>query len=283
MLTLLACTPETLLLQDAGNYTYDGSLEIPGHELVPLSDNTLDWSGVDSDLSCHELDPVTDIDNVQLLVFPELDEAAVAAGFAEDSLKQVDLGSYASLDPQGGVTSAAISELTFFGTIVNLQDEFDEGSGTWVALLGRGTEVGVGTYSMAFLRPDSSSSETRVALVGGCGVLEYEVDVSATTELSGRVEVVDWSELSTTGQGRPFDPLDVSEVMLARFEDGTDLEADFLDLELIADELVVQDHGGGTSTELDLSVVDSGETWLLALGCDSCTSPAPLYMTRLVR
>lgn len=101
----------------------------------------LDWSGLTRDLQCHETDPVGDIDNAALMVFPYLNQAEVAVGLAHDTLQQVDLGVYLSYEP-GDTTSVSLSQLTFFGTEANIKSEFYPDGATWVVLLSTGTRVG---------------------------------------------------------------------------------------------------------------------------------------------
>ena len=78
-------------LSDANNFAYEGVLDAPSLPLAELTDVALDWSGLTTDLRCNALDPVADIDNTALLVFPYLTEEEVEAGLSDDSLDQADL------------------------------------------------------------------------------------------------------------------------------------------------------------------------------------------------
>jgi hypothetical protein len=100
---------------------------------------------------------------------------------------------------------------------------------------------------------------------------------------------LDWSGLTRDGQGAPFEPTRVDTVMVGRFEeDLTGLEASFLDLEALAEELYAYPVSGGTT--VDLAALSEGSfpgfaaegTWILALRCSSCANPAPLFLTVLL-
>ena len=68
-----------------------------------------------------------------------------------------------------------------------------------------------------------------------------------------------------------------------------ELEADFLKVDVLADELWTADIEGRSSLELSEAVNEAGEafsgfdansTWLVALRCFTCNNPAPPYPTR---
>jgi len=279
-----------MALIDANNYSYTGTLDGPRFELSELGDPLIDWSAVETDLQCHPLDPVKDIDNVQLLVFPYLSEEEVEQGLAEDTIEQVDLGVYLSIEP-GDRTSVNLSEFTFFGTDADIEKVFTEGSGTWMVSFATGFDVGIGSRTLAFLHPSAKSVESAAVLdADGCSILDFEADLEALEPAAALAEgpwLLDWSKLTTNGQGGPFEHGDIDEIMVGRYEGQTaaSLEGQFLDLELIATELWTMPHIGGSAADLSEVKGFPGFTaegaWVLALRCSTCPNPAPLFLTMI--
>lgn len=285
----------TVHLGADSNYSFVGLLDGPSFPLAERSDATLSWGGLDRDLQCHELDPVADIDNVALLVFPRLSEEEVEDGLSNNNLNQVDLGVYLSYEPED-TTSASLSQMTFFGTDADIETQFTDGSGTWLMLLTSGTTVGVGARMIAFLDPTAGATETAAEVDDGCAVLDVDVSLTEMQPLGVLRDgpwPVAWDTLLLTGQGNEFDAGDVDTVMVARFDSLSlaELEPQFLDLELLADGLWTIAHDGGTSADLSALVDSDGvafagftdaETWVIALRCSTCPSPAPLFLGALV-
>ncbi|MCP4810359.1 MAG: hypothetical protein GY884_33900 [Proteobacteria bacterium] len=99
---------------------------------------------------------------------------------------------------------------------------------------------------------------------------------------------LDWSALTTTGQGYDFVYSDADGLMLGFYEGLTpaDLEGQFLDLELVATELWNMEIDAGTSASLNglegfQGFTRTDGTWILALRCSTCPNPAPLFLTVL--
>jgi hypothetical protein len=284
----------TLQFENANNYTFEGVLNAPRIPLAALTDATVEWSGLDADLQCHDLDPIADVDNVGLMVFPYLTADEVEEGLAIDSLQQVDMGLYLSHEP-GEATQVTLSQLTFFGTAADIQTEFQAGSGTWLVLLSTGTGVGVGSRMMAFIEPEVDGPTT-ATITDGCSVLDYTVELEALTPLDVPLDgpwIVDWGGVTATGHGSPLLPTRVTSLKVARYDSLSlpDLEARFLDLDSLASQTWSVAHPSGTTDDLAAmtSAVDGAPfpgfdadgTWLLALMCDSCPVPAPLALTVL--
>jgi len=286
----------TITLTDANNYTYTGQLDGPTLPMAELSDVTISWASLSADLQCHDLDPVADIDNTALLVFPYLTEEEVEDGLSTDTLQQVDVGVYLSQEP-GDATSVQLADFTFFGTDADIEEEFTDDSGTWLVLLTTGTTLGVGSRMVAFLDPEPDETATTGEISDGCAVLDYTVDLQALSPIGVWTDgpwALDWTGVTATGQGGDFEPTKVTEVMVAWYEDIdiSDLEGQFLDIELIADGMWTLDHSSGTTASLEdaTSTVDDSVfpgfgtegTWLLALRCGTCPNPAPLVLTQVI-
>lgn len=286
-----------IALSDDNNYRFEGYLDGPTYPVGEQADVVVDWSGITEDFQCHDLDPGSDIDNVALLIFPYLTEEEVEAGLSADDIQQTELGAYVTFEPEGGVTSAALSDFTFFGTEANIQTELTEGSGTWLLLFTTGTTVGVGARQIAFIEPRADASEAAVSVGGGCAVLDYTADLERldpTGVLAEGPWLVDWSALTEDGRGGDFTHGDVDGVMVGRYDDWTltELAGDFLDLEQNATALWTLETTGAPEADLSLLTDDDGQpfpgfsdvgdgVWVLALRCSTCANPAPPFLTVL--
>ncbi len=280
----------SIVLTDANNYAFSGTLDGPSFAVAERADVTLDWSALTTDLQCHALDPVADVDNVALLNFPYLTEAEVEAGLSTDTLEQSDLRVYLSYEP-GEATTASLSQVSFFGTDPEIESQFAEGSGTWMMLLTTGTEIAIGARMLAFLTPTAGVTETVAAVDDGCSVLDFTADLTSMAPVPVLREGpwrLDWSALTRDGQGAPFEPTRADTLMVARFDtDLPTLEASFLDLEQLAAQTWTYTLLGGTSADLGAlegpSAPFPGFTqdglWLVALRCSRCPNPAPLFLT----
>ena len=283
-------------LTDADNYTYQGTLDAPSTAVKELTDISISWSSLSTDLQCHDLDPVADIDNTVLLVFPYLTQEEVEQGLSTDSLEQSDLGVYLSQEP-GDETAVTLANFTFFGTDADIEAEFTEGSGTWLVLFASGTTVGVGSRMLTFIEPRADTENTEVEVTDGCSVLDYTVDIAGASSVQVLADgpwTVDWSAITETGQGTEFLDTKVSSIMVSWYPGLTaaDLEGQFLDLELIAGQTWTADHKSGTSADLSLATstedgsafpgfTETDGTWVFALRCQTCPNPAPLLLTVL--
>jgi hypothetical protein len=280
----------TVPLGDANNFSYDGTLDAPSFPMAELTDATLDWSALHTDIQCHALDPVADIDNTALIVFPYLSEEEVETGLSDGSLAQVDMGVYLSYQP-GDTTSVSLTQLTFFGTDADIETHFTEGSGAWLLLLTTGTEVAVGARMLTFLTPTVGETTTTASVDDGCPVLDFHADLASLQPVPVLADgpwKLDWSGLTRDGHGGEFVPTRVDSVMVARFDLSVpELQDRFLDLEDLAVESYTYDLGGGTSADLgalagpsDPFPGFSGDgVWAVALLCSTCSNPAPLFLT----
>ncbi len=285
-----AATDGSVPLTDANNFAYEGVLDAPSLPLAELNDVALDWSDLTTDLRCNALDPVADIDNTALLVFPYLTEEEVEAGLSDDSLDQADLAVYLSYLP-GDTTRLNLSNMSFFGTDSEIEGRFEAGSGTWMVLLTTGTEIAVGARMMAFLRPTVGETATEASVTDGCPVLDFTADLTTLAHvpvLRDGPWRLDWSALTRDGHGGGFEPTRVDGVMVARFDlTVQDLQDNFLDLESLAAETWRYTITSGT--DLDLGVAsgpsdpfpgfDGEGVWAVALTCGTCPNPAPLFLT----
>lgn len=286
--------PTELVLTDTNNYAYTGTLDVPTLPTAEAVDLHFDWSALTSDMLCHPLDPVADIDNLSMLYFPNLSEPEIEAGMQANALVQVDLGAYVSR-PVGDETDAHLSEFTFFGTDVDAEQQYRDTTGSYLLLLTSGTTIGVGTRTLTFLDPDPAATEVEVPITNHCDIVDFDADLVSATPVRARTEGpwhLDWSALTRDGQGNPIDLGTVDSVMLGRYAGTTAeaLQADFLDFELLATETWSLSVPSGSTADLAGLTTPDGTPfvdlsaeglWYLALRCSLCPNPAPLFLTEL--
>lgn len=279
-----------MVLVDANNYSFTGVFDAPTVRTAELTDLQISWADVEDDIQCHPLDPVADIDNLAFMLFPHLTETEVEVGLSTGTLGQADLQVYLSYAPEDA-TTAHLTDLTFFGTDADVETFYAEGNGTVLLLLATGQSVGVGARNLLFVEPHTDETNTDVSFSDGCGLLDVSADLTSLTPL--RVApagpwTVDWSNVTLDGQGGAINPNNIDQLMVAYYETLTpaELEATLFDLELLADDVWVMEHDGGTTAALDTLSNSDGPfggftasgTWLLALRCTLCPNPAPLFL-----
>lgn len=285
------CDGSTVLLSDASNYAFQGALDVPSITTVSGGDVEVCWDQLTTDFQCQPVDPANDIDNVGLIRFANLSQDEVKAGLSENDLQQSEMSGYVEVR-NDGATCTTLSAMSFFGTAIDLSQEFVEGGGTYMLLLTTGTSPGVGARMLTFLAPSAASDVSRADVSGGCGVLDFTVDLHSLTPVPACTDApwtVDWSGVTVDGQGHSFDSSQVDSVMLGYYEGKTaaDIEGDFLNLEQSATALYAVDVPGGTTADLaaatDGTNLFPGFTgdglWVLALRCSRCYNPAPLFLT----
>lgn len=282
-------------LTDDDNYTFTGSLDIQSYDLAALSDPLFDWGGLQFDLQGHPMDPADDVDQAAVIVFTNITEEEIEAGLSTNTLEQSHVTLFTQVET-GNATSAHLSEFTVFGNDIDVEQYFEEGYGVWLLTVTRGTTPGVGTLMAAFLRPLATATANTLDLTTDSTVLDFTVDLQsaagiplapATKELT-----LDWTGLATKGNGIELASGEVDQVMVGHYPDLdlADIEKQFLDVELLAQDLWTADVASGTTLELSTLDGASGPfpgispqgTWLLALRCTTCANPVPPFIARLV-
>ncbi|MBL6975201.1 MAG: hypothetical protein ISR64_05660 [Deltaproteobacteria bacterium] len=284
----------TVVLTDDDNYTFSGSMDIRSYTLAALGDPLFDWSGLKVDLQGHAMNPAGDVDQAAVIVFTNITEEEIEAGLSTNTLEQSHVTLFTQLKT-AGATSAHLSEFTVFGNDIDVEQYFEEGYGVWLLTITRGTVPGVGTLMAAFLRPEATASAITLELTKDSTVLDFTVDLESLEGVpfppSTPDAILDWSGLTAKGDGMEFVAGDVDEVMVAHYTDltPTDLEKQFLDVELLADEVWTADVASGTTLELialsgatgPFPGIDDEGTWLLTLRCTTCANPVPPFLTLL--
>lgn len=278
-------------LNNVQNYEWTGGLHIPSYVTAEKEDILLDFAALTKDMQCHDLDPVADIDSLGLTRFPGMTGDEVSSGLTNNSLLQSDTNGYVSCEP-GDETFCYLSQLSFGGTAYDTVKVYEEAAGTFLLNLSTGFQPGQGARFVLQLLPTPGSDVTELYIADTCDIVQMEFELESLEKLPLSAEgpwCLDWSEVSIAGNGTPVIPTDLDQIMVAHFTQTLpELEEQFLDLELIADEFYTTQLDGGTDADLSGLVNAEGEafagfttdgTWLLALRCLQCTNPAPIFLT----
>jgi hypothetical protein len=258
-------------------------------EVQEYSDFTIDWSGLTTDLQGHPVDPL-DIDQVRVVIFPDLSKEEIEIGLSSDTLQQSEVGGYFLCESEGR-TSCVISEFGLLGSVPGLDDYFSEGSGSWLFALG--TDGEDGSRTAFFAEPLASSSNTLVEVTDTLSSLTIDVDLQSLTPLAlsaGATPTVDWSAMTQDGLGNELFLEKVDLLEVGHYDmDVADVEANFFDLRDLATATYTLDIEGEESADFaELSGdagaftgIDDSGTWLAVWWCTHCENPVPKIITRL--
>lgn len=285
MLTLfLACTGSVeIILQDENNFDFQSNIIADSIVVPAQEDSPVDWSGLTADILSASVEPTTEVDELNIVRFADLTQEEVIDGINNETLKQSDLTGFVAYSPEGGETSAMLSDFSISGTSVDVAEEIQEGIGTF--LISASKEDGE-YISFVFFEPTNGAEPATIELTDESAILEFDLDLDAGTPLTplvGDQTVVTWSQLTTNGAGNQIVLSNIDRLMLARYTmDLSELESRFLELEDLADELYIADVAGLGSydlMELEGFAGFEGEgTWLVAMRCSSCVNPSPQFV-----
>jgi hypothetical protein len=292
-------SPTSIVLSDTNNYSLQSSLAIPTVETASGTDLDICWTNVVSDLQCHALAPQADLDTVGLLRFLGLGEDEVEAKLTSGQLSMSEVAGYLAYETDHTSTCAKLSSLSFFGTPIQILEQYRESPDyTYMLLFAEGTTPGVGARAMTFVKPTAGSTNTRVDAPSGCGLLDVTADLSSAERVSLPAEgpwVVDWRNVTRDGQGNEIVFESIDGVLLGFYAGMTvpDLEAGILDLELMATSLWEVRLTGGRTADLASARArgenipfpgfarDEAGVWAMGLMCSTCQNPAPVVLSIL--
>ncbi len=299
-----------VIAADSLNYTFQSSLEIKTVPVRSSSNLTFDWSGMTEDMFGHPFDPLGSVDMVELMLWRYTKEDLMQ-DINNDTLDTTDLvvlgqvptlnvlSSTSLLDirsPSGGLVEEE-ELMSYMDTSI-----YPPEAHTYFIMLAEGDDFGKGTKSISFFDPSPEETNTAVQLANDSTVLEYTADLTSLKRIAvppGRADIVlDWFDdevLSKNAMGRQWMPTRITDVQVAHYRDLTpsDLEREFLRLDLIADEMWDIYLLAGQSVNLSRLTtgpdgtgepfpgIDEQGTWLVALKCESCANPAPLFLSIL--
>jgi hypothetical protein len=292
-----------IVASDANNYAFSSTLSINVTPVQPSSELTFDWSSVTTDFIGHDMDPTKDVGMLSLLMW-SLPKDELERKLNADELAQSDLVALAMIYPEDtGITTGSLFDMTSFGMpleqavlldYLNI-DDYDPATHTYTIMAVTGTVAGEGTRMIQGFQLDAASTNTQVTMTTQSTGLQYTVDIaSAAPNLvpAGNPALsIEWGDMELTSLGTEFSVNNVTEALVAKYPlTVAELEANFLDLEIIAERMYRGPVTSGTS--IDLSTLkdangaafpgaDAGGTWIVALFCGSCANPAPWYLSVL--
>jgi hypothetical protein len=285
------CQNGEFVLQDSQNYSYSGDLTLPVIETATATDIEVCWNNTVQDIQCHDFNRKDDVDNVSLIRFPNYSQSDVEQGLSNNNLLQADISGYVAVTNEGG-TCANLADMSFFGTPIDIAEEYNEAGGTYLLNLTTGTIPGIGSRMIAFLQPSATSDVTSIELPDGCGILDFEATVQDSDTLNMCTDggwTIDWSGLTKDGLGNEVNIQNIDSVMVGFYEglSAADIQSQFLDLELIATQLYTMPLDGQVTADLTLASdgtnnfasFDGDGTWIVALRCSTCSNPAPLFLS----
>lgn len=291
-----AATPPTLL-QNENNYRATGKLSLPTVETAVGKDVDICWTDMVTDIQCHDVVPLVDIDNVALLRL-SLTEDQVEEKLTAGTLAQSEVSGYLESRTDHVSTCTKLFNFSFRGTSVKVSDEYQERPGeTFMLLFTHGTKTGLGARMMTFIKPTATSTNTKVAAPPGCGLLDFKIDLSSLRKVPVSKQgpwVVDWRNVTADGLGNDVLYTDPDKLFVGFYQDKTtaDLEANPFQLEAMATALWDLSLTGDPTADLGKATLRTtgapfegfsrgAGTWVLALMCTTCQNPAPVLLTIL--
>lgn len=290
----------TIAMTDANTFTSSATLTAGAIATAASGANvSVCWGNAPQDLLCHQeqvktvfLVRVTETNRDEIL-------RLIVAGELDDHVDRTLRYKNAGADADGCATLAEFTDGDLPVTID--QEYFASPEHSYLLVFSAGEAAGgAGTISMTFLEPGAGSAP--VEAPNGCGQLNYTVELEALTPVvlpAAGPWLVDWRGLTRTGDGGrvPFSSID--RAMLAFYPGRSlpDLEMNVFDLEQLEGATYWEiPLTGGRDTDLSLAkerlsgapfpgfttaAAGVTGTWLLALMCDTCASPAPIMLTVL--
>lgn len=281
-----------LVLDDAHNYTYSGTVDAEVFPVAPNVDVCLDWSAITTDIRGRPVAPA-DIAEVLLVRMGEPPED-VLASIAANELTQSTVQDYRTFENPYDGWSACLSEFGILGTPFDPVADFScvEGSSWLVALTSEG-EARFDFRTLAFLDPCAGGDGATVVIDDTTASLDFTADLeSAPTQTApaGETGTLDWTGLTTDATGREIDPELLDRVLIGRVdvESVAEVEEVFVRLEEEAAEIYRMDVYGVATADLAEATAADGTpfggftmdgVWLVGLECLDCTSPAPVALT----
>lgn len=277
-------------LGDANNFSYTAAIDIPSRPLAARTDAWLSWAELTVDMLGHPFH-AEEVTDVALVVFSS-SQAEVEAQVAADDVQQAEVSLFVTCEPEPGAAGCWLSDFGLLGTDVDLEERFEEDTGTWMLTLATAQAEGrAARYRrLLFLEPSEGSTETVAELADDEGRFEIAAELEALEPVplaAGTGQTVSWAGLTRDGRGEPLDLFKLDLLTLAWIEGRglAEVEASFLDLERDAEGLYELDVTGRQEAGLDElpeapGLIAEG-LWLLGLRCGTCASPMPRFLTVL--
>jgi hypothetical protein len=299
----LTCSGASLVAHEANDYSFASTLMFPPVAVAPNTELTFDWTAATADLIGHSVDPHRDINSVLILMW-SLPLAELQTKLNADALAQRDLVVVPlTFFPDGVATTAKLLTFTLNGNPIAADvimpyfnaDTYDPVSHTYTMIAATGRTLGQGTRMIQSFKLDRASTNSTVAMTASSTTLAYTANLHnlTSTGIPARQPAItlDWGEMTTNALGNEFVATNITDALVAHFtQTPVQLEAQFLDLELIASELYRGTIPSGTVVNFaslqsaagqTFPGIDATGTWIVALRCGGCRNPAPWYLAIL--
>ncbi len=296
---------EEIVITDETNYSFSNTLDVQHTTLKDATDLTFEWGGITTDLFGHQIDAKEEIDML-LVALLELTPEQIEEQLKFDgNLTGYNKGAISTY-PDGSFTSENLLDFTLLGEEITDEEiwqffdtstenyMFDPETHTFIVMAQTGTEPGKNARMLHMFSLDPEAEQTTLTLTDDSTTVDYEVELEDAAKVPVPSEtadlVIQWDQMTTTSLGNEFEPTQVTEVAVAHYSmTREELEANFLDLENLADGWWDGEVEAGTSinlTELtneggtSFPGIDSDGLWVVATFCTrSCNNPAPWSLT----
>jgi hypothetical protein len=142
---------------------------------------------------------------------------------------------------------------------------------------------------LSFLEPSEASENLDLILNNDSASVSYAVDLSVGLRIPQNTTFIDWAQLAVPTACGTFPVNKYDSLMIAQYQDLeiADLEADFLRIDVLAEEIWNVDIEGRSTEDLLGLKSESGRPfggftdnglWILALRCTTCSNPAPPFL-----
>jgi hypothetical protein len=284
---------------DANNYTSMSSLTLPSITTASGADLTICWDQIMKDLQCHAVTPLQDIDDVDVLAVSNPDAGAIEMELAAGSLQGNDLHAINHYLTNHTSACAQLSQFSFAGAAIDVSTDYVANPNIqYMVLFATGTIDGVGSRTMAFLNPSTSSTNTMVEAPDGCGILDFQANLTSLTPLpipKMGPWVMDWSQLTRDSINNTVIFSKIDSLLLGYYPglQVSDLQTQFLNIEQIANPLYQMSIDGAHAQSANLAnakdangnsfsgFTSTSGTWAVGLLCSTCQNPAPIALTVL--
>jgi hypothetical protein len=289
------------------NYVFHSGLSVATTPVHANGDITFDWSAATVDMLGRKLDPIADVDMMQLMLWRYTKEAFLA-GINKDELELGRLLAMGYCDVQHLRTDCRLFDLVAPAGSPIPQDKllayvnpktYSPDAHVWVSILATGKVFGQGTRLLAFFQPTDGETNDVVPLNNDSTTLSYTVDLGSLEPIllprgTGDV-VLSWADdarLTKNAMGAAWVPTYITDVTIAHYvgHSVADLERDFLLLQELASEQYGARLSAGQETALagladragnPFPGIDQNGIWLFSLSCGSCRNPAPWFLSIL--
>lgn len=282
-----------LVMTDDNNYSYTGTLDVVSTDVESATDILVDWSALTTDLRGRAVTPA-EVDQLLLIAFGPGQEE-ILAEISANQLKQSDVHDYRLFMNSAGVTSASLSEFSVLGNSFVPEDDLIERDdvGTWAIAVQDEVDGRDDILALAFLQPVVGAGVTDLVIDASSTTLDFDATLGDSLETAEDLDyTLDWSAVTKQAGGAAFDVLEADRLFIGHTSLTSDeeIEENFVQLLDTADELYRLEVYGETSADLSLAVDDAGTafpgfseggSWIIGIECTTCTSPAPVLLSRV--